>query len=126
MGVHERGLLRCINARGNYERVEQRMRNRSVAEGPLDWFTDEEEDSAKPAGRQIYIRKQRNEGCDDGAAPGELDPGRREDKEIKRFSEGDVSGRGHWAWRMEQSAERVACEWTSNRRESIMAYRLLS
>ena len=95
MRVDEGGFLRSINARGNCQCEKQRMSDRSMTECPFDWFADEKEDPAKPAGWQVYIRKQRDERCDNGAAPGELDPGRREDKEIKRFSEGDVSGRGH-------------------------------
>ena len=90
MGVHEGGLLRSIDARGYCQREKQRMRNCSVAECPFDWFAYKEEDSAKPAGRKVYIREQRNEGCDDGAAPGELDARGRKDKEIKRFGEGNV------------------------------------
>ena len=104
MRINKVKMFCCINARGNCQREEQRMGQRSVAEGSFDWFADEEEDPAEPAGRQIYIRKQRNEGRDDGAAPGELDPGGREDKEIETLGEGDVSGRGHRAWRLAQRA----------------------
>ncbi len=65
-----------------------------MAEYALGWLADEEEDPSKPACGRIDVRKNRYKDGDDCTAPVERDAEGRQDKEIKRFGEGNVSGRG--------------------------------